>query len=465
MQTRLQIEREQNTSDATLLTYSLAPTTVPTGSVAVLAVGGLNQSGQDVVFNRAAGDNVTITLPDSLCNALGSVGCVSLDPDRWGFNPLSGSPGSFLLRPLLASVTLAPGQGVGVQLTNIAVTGAEGLECQVEVDESIGDDYGSVELPLSVGGPELSISALARPATVTLGKPSTIGFTAIGGSYVTLEPGGQRQDCSGTVYQGTFQVVPAPPKTTYTLTVYDSAGHSAGTTVDVAVGSVAVLSFGPADLYIDFDQQVTLNWTSQYATSATLTPQTTPSVPVNGSRKVMPTALAPDNASEIVFTLTLQGWNGPVQRNLTVRFKPMSVLYFGLPPNTAFPQVQIQNGRGMATQNPPPLPPTPVIWQLNAIGPGGPELRYIGPGPWLETQYFVADNRTVPAGGRVTFSWQTLNATTATLNGQPVPLTLNGTTGTGSTQVTVAQTTTYVLTVADGQGNSQNNQITITAIQ
>ncbi|NTX31789.1 hypothetical protein HT746_32560 [Burkholderia pyrrocinia] len=461
----LQIERSPRETSTTLLAYDVAPTQVPTGSTAELAFAAINRGTSPVTFTRANSDSVTITLPATLTTALSAVGYRSLSPD-WGINALSGSPGSFLVRPLLASVTLAPGQGFGVQLNNIQVDGKTGTTADVEIDESVGDAYGSTELPVTIGGPQLSISALASPTTVTLNQPSTIAFTAIGGAYVELMPGGQRQTCTGDVYQGLFQVVPQPPSTQYTLTVYDNASGHASTDVTVQVGRVAVLDFGPAGLDVGFDDTVTLTWRSQYATRATLTPQTITQVPVQGSRAVQPGQLAPDNASEITFTLTLQGYGGPVQRQLPVRLKPMSILYFGLPPDSAFAQFQILNGRGAAEQNPPPLPPQPpLIWRLTATGPGGPEVRYIGPGPWLECQYFVVDNQTVPPGAKVTFSWQTLNATTAKLNGQAVPLRLDGTTGTGSTQVTVDRTTTYVLVVGDAKGNTQSNQITVTVAQ
>lgn len=463
--TVLQIERNLRDTVATLLTYDVAPVSVPTGSTAVLAFAAINRGTSAVTFTRADYDSVTITLPATLTTALSAVGALSLSPD-WGINPLSGSPGSFLVRPLLASVTLAPGEGFGVQLNNIQVDAPKGSTADVEIDESVGDAYGSTRLPVAITGPALSISALPSPATVTLNQPSTIAFTAIGGAYVELMPGGQRQTCTGTVYQGWFQVVPQPPSTTYTLTVYNDANEHAGTDVSVQVGKVAVVDFGPAGLDIGFDDTVTLTWSSQYATRATLTPQTLPQVPVQGSRKVQPGHLAPDNASEVTFTLTLEGYGGPVQRPLTVRLQPMSILYFALPPGSAFAQFQILNGRGRAEQNPPPLPPQPpVIWQLIATGPGGPQTRYIGPGPWLECQYFVVDNKTVAPGGKVTFNWQTLNATTARLNGQSVPLELSGTTGTGSTQVTVERTTTYVLEVGDAHGNTQSNQITVTVAQ
>jgi hypothetical protein len=459
---RLLSERNVLETATTRLTYDVAPTKVPTGSTAELAFAAINRGATAVTFSRASGDSVTITLPATLTTALSAVGYQSLSPD-WGINALSGSPGSFLVRPLLASVTLAPGQGFGVQLNNIQVDGARDSIVDVEIDESVGDDYGSTELPVRIGGPQLSISALASPTTVTLDQSSTIAFTAIGGAYVELMPGGQRQTCTGDVYQGLFQVVPQPPSTTYTLTVYDNASGHASTPVTVQVGTVAVLEFGPAGLDVGFDDIVPLSWRSQYATRATLTPQTISQVPVQGSRAVKPGQLAPDNASEITFTLTLQGYGGPVQRSLLVRLLPMSIFYFGLPPGSAFAQFTIVNGRGRAEQNPPPLPPQPpIIWRLTATGPGGPEVRYIGPGPWLQCQYFVVDNATVAPGAKVTFSWQTLNATSATLNGQGVPLKLDGATGTGSTQVTVERTTTYVLEVRDAQDKTQRNGITVT---
>lgn len=463
---RLLIHRALVETPKTLLTYAVAPDSVPVGSTAVLAFGAVNDGASSVVFSRGNNDSITITLPSTLTTALSAVGCRSLNPSTWSISPLSGSPGSFIIRPMLASITLQPGEGLAVQLTQIQVDGTQGVTCQVEIDESIGDDYGSIELPVALTGPQLEISARASPTTVTLGQPSNISFTATGGTRVEIQPGGQSQPCTGPVYQSYFQVVPQPPSTVYTLTVYDDQGRSDSQQVSVHVGAVSVLSFGPQNLDVGFFDSVTLRWTSQYATSATLTPQANSAVPASGSRDVQPGNLAPDNASEITFTLTLQGYGGPVQQQLLVKLQPMSILYFAVPPTGGFPVFNISNGRGTVMQNTPPLPsPPPVIYQLVATGPGGPQTRYIGPGPWLQCQYFLADRQIVSSGDKVTFNWQTLNATTATLNGQSVPLTLSGTTGTGSTQVTVDQATTYVLVVGDAQGNTQSNQITIDVFQ
>jgi hypothetical protein len=462
---KLLIHRALVETSNTLLSYSVAPDSLPSGAVGMLAFGAMNNGTDKVVFSRANNDSITITLPSTLTTALSAVGYRSLDPSTWSINPLAGSPGSFIVRPLPASVTLKAGEGLAVQLTQIQVDGTQGTTCQVEIDESIGDDYGSIELPVEITGPQLEISALASPATVTLGQPSTISFTATGGSRVELQPGGQTQTCTGPVYQGYFKVVPQPPSTVYTLTVYDDQGHSASQTVAVNVGRVSVLSFGPANLDVGFFDTVKLSWTSQYASAASLTPQTISAVPVNGSRNVQPGDLAPDNASEITFTLTLQGYGGPVQQQLLVRLQPMEILYFAVPPTGGFPVFNVRNGRGTVMQNTSPLPPAPpVIYQLVATGPGGPQTRYIGPGPWLECQYFIADRQIVSSGDKVTFNWQTLNATSATLNGQSVSLVLEGSTGTGNTQVTVNQTSNYVLVVSDAQGNTQSNQITITVM-
>jgi hypothetical protein len=170
----------------------------------------------------------------------------------------------------------------------------------------------------------------ACTATVTL---STNGFPRVlqfGANPAQIDPGGTSQLCYTVENATEISISPSVPgfdasrnaaclmvsptaTTTYVLTVRNAAG-STSANATVTVGGVRILTFTNNP---DFSQRsgdpVTLSWTTEGATSVTLTGLGVPSgpLPVNGSVVVRP-------VTNTTYTLIAYGPNGSVSSVLYV---------------------------------------------------------------------------------------------------------------------------------------------------
>ncbi|HLO77160.1 MAG TPA: hypothetical protein VK196_11965 [Magnetospirillum sp.] len=435
-----------------VLSYTVAPDTVSTGTTRTLTVTGTNQSGAPVAFTRRS-DTIIITVPAGLCSALASIGC-NTGSTGWSINALSGQPGTFLATPLKGTVTVPVGGSVAFALTNVQVDGTPGTSCDLEIDESVDGNDGVAMLAVTVTSAELDLTATATPPIVALGLSSTILFTATGADTVTLDPGGTVYKCSGGTCQGSFSVTPQAPSTLYTLTAA-GGGQSKAVQVTVRVGVPVVDKFEPQKAPpIGFRDSVTLSWATRYANGATLSSDAgTQRVPLTGSMTVRPADAVLPNASSVVYTLSAQGYQGPTASQLTITFQPLEIVYFANTSPTGFPPRAVVNNGGAV------MKPVGNGYALVATGPGGPLSRFCGTGQGLSLLYFQPFNSTVGAGTSVTLNWQAYAAVSATLNGQPVQLAADGS---GSATFTVQQTTTYTLIITDADGNSVANSVTVT---
>lgn len=453
-------------ASTTLLQYSIDPLDVVFGSSVTFTLTALNNGTDTITFNP--GDTITLQMPvgsaatDLLVNS--KVGTTSLS-SGFVFTQAQGQPGGFIIA-VLTPATIASGtplqfQVTGAQINTTGTTGQQTTPVSLPVNESIGATEDGTFVVVTKIPPPLSVSCSASPQTVGLNQPTNISWTATGAAYVILMPGNLRQNCSGTYSKGVFSnvVPPQVPVTSFQVTAYTDDQRSVPS-LPVNVQTVPpTITFGPQNLApIGYNDSVTLTWSTQYANSVYLTPTNQQSqVAPSGSLAIVPsTVIATPNAGSVVFTLTAYGYGGPKATNVTVPFRPVEILSFGYPvapPAPSFPVAVVQNGMQQIV----PIGANPNIYQLTATGAGGPLVRYLGPGPWLEIIYFGGTPNPVASGGTCTLSWQTQNATAATLNGTPVTLT----SGNGSTTVSPTATTVYTLAVTDANGNSISNQVTI----
>lgn len=463
----------QGEASQTLLQYSISPGTVAFGSTVTFTLTALNAGAKAITFNP--GDKITLQMPvgstaaDLLVNA--TVGATSLSPG-FMFAQVTAQQGAFIVA-VLSSATIAPGAALqfqvsGAQINKKGTGGQQETVISLPVNETIASIRNSTFLTVTKMLPSLDVQCSADPQTVGLRQPTNISWTATGAAYVILTPGTRRQECKGIISQGVFQNVIAEqvPMTTFQVTAYTDDQRSVSATVNVETHR-PVIDFGPQNLApIGYQDSVTLTWSTQYATSVALAPSPyPPQVAPSGSLAVVPSTLVADpNAPAVVFTLTADGYRAPgdkqAQATVEVRLQPVEITSFGFPqppPAASYPVAVVKNGLQTIDQ----IGTTPDIYQLTATGAGGPLVRTIGPGPWLQIVYFGGTPAAVAPGGTCTLSWQTRNAASATLNGNPVTLTPSGDGQTGSTTVSPATTTVYEFAVTGTSGQSISNTITV----
>ncbi len=455
----------------TLLQYSIVPASVNFGATVTFTLTALNNGSQDIKFRPA--DSISLLLPvgagaaDLLINS--NVGATSLTTG-FIFTQVQAQPGGFLVA-VNAEQTIEPGVSLsfqisGAQINATSTKGVQPTSVSLPVTESIGMSTNHTFLAVMKTPPPLAVSCSASPQIVGLNQPTNISWTATSAAYVILTPGNLRQECSGIYSKNVFNSVVPPqvPVTPFQVTAYTDDQQSVGS-IPVNVQTVPpVIDFGPRNLPpIGYQDSVTLTWATQYANAVYLTPtRQPPQVAPSGSLPIKPSTVAAlPNASSVTFTLTAYGYQDAVHKTVTVQFQPVRILYFGYsapPPAQSSPLAVVQNGIQTIFQT----ASNPDIFQLTASGAGGPLVRYLGPGPWLEIIYFGGAPNPVAPGKPCTLSWVTQNAKSATLNGAPVtlnPSDNNQQTGTSTVSPTIA--TVYTLAVVDAEGDTIANQITI----
>jgi hypothetical protein len=405
----------------TLLNYSIRPTHADYGTTVTFTFIALNNGPQDITFTPD--DEIVLVMPvgntesDLLVNS--DVTAASLS---WGFVfvKLSGEPGEFRVG-VVAPRTITSGMSLvfqvsGAQINTTSTKGLQPTAISVPVNETIGSSINTDYVVVTKTPPELAVSCVASPTAVGLNQPTSISWKAASASYVILVPGHQRQSCSGIYSLGIFKNVVASqvPITPFQVTAYtddQQQVHSIPVNVETVQPTI---DFGPQNLPpIGYEDTVTLQWTTKYATAVYLSPgQSDPVEPVD-SLTIKPSSYALPNASSVTFTLTAHGYLGPVNKTVTIYFQPVRILSFGYPswpPTDRPPVAVVQNG----LQQIQVVGVKPTIYQLTATGVGGPLTRYIGPGRWLEIMYFGATPNPVAPGELCKILCVTLNADSRT---------------------------------------------------
>lgn len=192
-------------------------------------------------------------------------------------------------QPVNGSVSVSPATTTTYTLT---ATGADGSSTVTA----------AVTVTVGGGGVPNVLSFTVSPTTVSTGGQASLCWNVSNAQSITIQPG------VGAVTgpAGCVTVTPAAT-TTYTLTATNAVGPQQAV-VTVSVGAVQILSFSSDPAFSPVSgSPVVLSWTTQNATSVTVTGTGVPagSMPVNGSVTVYPTT----NSD---FTLTAYGPGGPV---------------------------------------------------------------------------------------------------------------------------------------------------------
>ena len=285
----------------------------------------------------------------------------------------------------------------------------------------------------------------ASPSTIQPGGTSTLSWIIQGATSATISPAPGSVNAS----QGSAQVSPAAT-TTYTLTA-TGPGGTANATVVVTVGSgnallPQIIMYTGSPLSVTSGGMSTLNWTTQNATSVTISGLG--SEPVNGS------VSTPALTATTQFVLTATGAGGAtVSAALTIQVTPASVpqvVVFTASPQTinagqtsslcwqvvGATSISISNGVGSnlaANACQTVSPQTTTTYVLTATNAAGQiqasQTVNVGSTQILS---FTANPEFVPMQGNpVTLSWTTTNATSVALVGgdmltSPTNLPVNG---------------------------------------
>ncbi len=422
------------------LTYSILPTSVAVGSQQTFSFIVKNMGG-DAVTVHAVTDSITLGNLGQLTNTTVSPQ-TPLSP--WQAT-LSGQTLQFWV---LSSVTLNSGDSITFQfVANVLTTPGT---ASLLVKEVIGGKTAQAPaLPVLIEN-ALSITAFANPTSVGQQRAVTLQWNTIGGEYVTISPGSDQQYPAGT---SSTKVTPNQnaPQTVYTLTVHQGVHSSnCNVTVNLCVPAINSFQMTPSDT-LQINQAIQASWVTQYGTQITMSPPLgeSPFVQAAGSQNFVPSKALPANAMSEPYTITVYGYQGPVQRTLTLNFAPMRIRYLRFStfptqqhpiPPVIYDVFNAQPGTSLKATG------TPI--ELTAVGPGGPATAQLnGSGP--EVQVMLANPSPVPHGQSAVISYLVKNVTTLTLQPGNVPLTFDSN-GNGSTTVQPAQTTTYILVASNG---------------
>jgi outer membrane protein OmpA-like peptidoglycan-associated protein len=275
----------------------------------------------------------------------------------------------------------------------------------------------------------------ANPPSITVGQCSIISWNVANAETITITPGVNTNNRP----EGTAQVCPTTT-TTYTLTGTNATnGKQATASIIITVGAApvfqaSIVRFEAVPTNITRGESSTLQWATENANTVTLNGQ---SVPVQGSMVVSPT-------DTTTYTLVATGSNGtPVNATAVVAVTPATsprILQFGLNPMTInvggqsqlcwtvenSTNVSISPGigtvevSGCRTVN----PTTTTTYTLTATNANGQPVTATATLTVGSVQIlsFTNDPTFSPiAGGPVTISWTTKDATSVVITGLGVP--------------------------------------------
>jgi len=360
------------------------------------------------------------------------------------------------------SVTISNGVGTQPVSGSVSVTPTSTTTYTLTATGPGGSTTATATVTVSAAAPVIS-SFNASPPTINVGASSTLAWSTVNATSVTISNGVGAQAVNGTV------VVSPTATTVYTLTATGPGGTNSSS-VTVTVNPLPVISsFAASPPAIIAGSSSTLAWTTSNTTSVMIS-NGVGSQPVNGSIPVSPTVTT-------VYTLTATGPGGSTTANVTVTVNQPapSIGSFSATPasiivgnsstlswsTTNATSVTINNGVGSQPVNGsvPVSPTVTTIYTLTATGPGGSTTANVTvtvnqPAPSIGS--FSATPASIIAGNSSTLSWSTTNATSVTINNgvgsQPVN---------GSISVSPANSTTYTLT-ATGPGGSSSASAVIT---
>lgn len=451
------------------LSYAIAPETVAVSSSQNLTLTITNPSEKFSVTLNPGATSISVQNLTQLTGTPGDITPVAPGDIPWQAGLADGSSGKYLKIWVTAPFVLAPQQTIAVRLEDVKIVDLPGTASLGVVEFISGVRAVAPAVQVGLMAPALQIFAIARPVTVGLGEQTTLQWTIVQGSYVTVVPpddGAQYYRTGQGWYTHAILVQPYQDErqTTYTLTVYQDQSHFETASVVVDLSPPQIRTFeADATGELEVDQPVTVSWEVRYAQQVTLTPSKGPGfVPPEDQRTITPGSdtYLTGNASQVILTLTANGFKGPVVRRLAFQFAPMRVACFRYPDfdDRSTYIYDVFNQKRVTIQ---PNGGAPGAFILTAIGPGGPLTRELG-GSGVEVQVLVADPPQVARGGPCTLRYRVQHASSLTLLPGGQQLGFDGQ-GLGSVVVSPSATTTYTLRATNGSAQV-DSEITVTVI-
>lgn len=444
------------------LKYDMSPTSATVSTTQNFMLTITNPSTQFPVTVKRAGDQISVANWSSLTANVGQISPIAPVSTNWR----AGLAGSFIKIFVIADTVIPAGGSVSFQINNVGIDANVG-QGKLTVFEVIGGVAANApDIPIGKLGSDLQIFAYANPVTVGLGQKTMLNWTIVKGLYVTVVPpdDGRQYPREGT---GPYSfAVAAQPfqdarQTTFTLTVYQDIGTFVSTpvTINLSEPVITMLANDPSTP-ISIDEPLTLSWNSVYATTATLAPSTGGiNVPTAGTRTYTASQLkrlATNNTGTLVFTLTANGYKGPVSQQLVLPLQPVTINWFRY---ADFDHAGFTYDVSNATNVSLPALSGPPPYLLRAEGPLGPVSQVLG-GTGVEVLVLNADPDGIMAGDSAAIDFQVQRAASALLNPGGIPLQFDGN-GVGRTVVSPTITTTYTLVATDAAGNQASSPVTV----
>lgn len=454
----------------TVYTYTLDPHQVIIGSTVtlLLTIANMDQIAPDVpdtedqtIVVGIPSPSDALKDPDTATRALtrnpGSIRVVSRT-EGWEAVMKDDPQGYYILA---SGPPIPPGHTVQIDLQQVQVIDCVGAAI-LPVDEVFSTQHGGVMVLKERAGSSIQ-EFYTEPGTVTLGKRTMLHWTVSGGTRVIIQPDGIVRPVTGTqVCSDALPMDVLPPTTGYTLELWNDNDTFISQYALAHVGTVSVTLECDQPRPVSMGETVTLTWDSKYAKVPL---QFTPSLPgaerprEKGSVTVDPFKYLLPGQTSVTFTLRADGYTrgsdtGFATASVTIPCKVVQVLWFRYTDTTKKEfYFKTANATGAVQID----FPAADSYTLTVDGPGGPIVRHLGPGKFLQVQTMSATPNPAPLNADVTVAYTTLNAVKASLNGQDVPLDIA--TQTGKSKVRATASTDLILTVTDKDGNSLSSQL------
>lgn len=331
---------------------------------------------------------------------------------------------------------------------------------------------------------------------VTAGSTVTLNWQVIGATMLTLQDElGTMTDLTGKMTDTDFVDVVVDADHTYTLTATNAAGSDTASVL-IAVGEPVTAMLSSNLAMVGVGDDVVLSWVTTNANSITLTSSLGETIDVSGST-VAADSVTVAPAADVTYTLTAQGFAGPVMSTVMVSVTPIArinsftassnLIVAGNPvmlswdiENATSYTLSATDSVGTTTIDTSTkgdvdtlmLTPTETTtYRLEALGALGSMdmvdvTVVVEMPPTIDSFTATPDTLDLTAGPTTSqLAWTSSNTTQFTLldlgSGLPVMFTDLGN-GAGQVDVMPTTTTTYLLNVGNAQGTFVSQMLTVT---
>ncbi len=457
-------------------------------SVATITVTISNETGEDVAVNQIGFQFSTGGGMFDLTEVSTGIVATSLQTE-WTFSEVGS--GTYVAKPVAPTTGLKAGGVAVFQWTNMEINETEGSAI-IMIKEVYSGDSLSGQAQINKVKSDLEINSFqSETPTIAPGKTATLSWATTAATKVTLSPGTYDN------LKTTDSVSVTPTETTtYTLTAFGD-GPAVSKQFQIVVANVAITSFQADHPDVALGAKSTLSWETVNAASVTLQPGDFPNLKVNDSVAVNP-------EETTVYTLTAKAAeeaNAPAldattdQKQLTVTVQKVVINSFTssasgtvksgtkvtLNWDTSYATgwqilvssmgknqtpIDISGDKGSTTV----APANNTTYTLVCQGASGPVKETVTiMVESVKIDSFVANNKSIQAGGSYTLSWKTSNADTIKMTanwenfghptvGPPDPGAIEDS---GSwTESKLGNSVTYTLT-ATGPNGSTSAKVTV----